>query len=70
MHKKFYFLEKDFLEKEWCSSLADVTWSWERRVHTMEELDPEKCNCKNHSQPNFKIFQGNCWNTLLDPLPC
>ncbi|CAK5071388.1 unnamed protein product [Meloidogyne enterolobii] len=56
MHKKFYFLEKDFLEKEWCSSVADVTWSWERRVHTMEELDPEKWQLLEYSARPFASF--------------
>nr|CAD2173031.1 unnamed protein product [Meloidogyne enterolobii] len=56
MHKKFYFLEKDFLEKEWCSSLADVTWSWERRVHTMEELDPEKWQLLEYAARPFALL--------------
>ncbi|CAK5030964.1 unnamed protein product [Meloidogyne enterolobii] len=53
MHKKFYFLEK-----EWCRntvSVADVVGSWERvnTMNTMEELDPEKWQLLEYSVRPF-----------------
>uniref|UniRef100_A0A914MDW9 Uncharacterized protein n=1 Tax=Meloidogyne incognita TaxID=6306 RepID=A0A914MDW9_MELIC len=63
-----------FLQTESCRdtvSVADVVGSWERvsTMNTMEELDPEKCkNLKSFkAKLPSKFFQGNCWNTLLDP---